>query len=125
MAACHRAAPPATPPIRAAGVAVAARDTTRPDYFAAAGTADPVEESVLSTRLMATVLAVNAVEGAHVARGDLLVRLDATELDASRRRASAAVDDATTARAPGAPDGRPDAAHVCRQRRAARAARCR
>ncbi len=97
-AACHRAPPSDTPPLRSTGVAVAVRDTTRADYFEAAGVANPIQQATLSTRLMATVLDVAVVEGARVSRGDVLVRLDAADLAARRRQATAAVDDATTMR---------------------------
>ena len=97
-AACHRAPAAGEPTSRFDGVAVVARDTIRTDYFEAAGVANPVQQATLSTRLMATVLEVGPVEGARVARGDLLVRLDAADLTARRGQAAAAVDDATSMR---------------------------
>lgn len=82
-----------TPP--AAGQAVAVIDTVRPDYFEATGVADPIERASLSTRLMATVTAVLPLEGARVHRGDVLVRLDASDLDAKRNQVAAGVAEAT------------------------------
>ena len=79
----------------ATGPAVAVIDTVRPDYFEATGVADPIERATLSTRLMATVTAVMPLEGARVQRGDLLVRLDASDLDAKRKQATAGVAEAT------------------------------
>jgi len=97
-AACHHP-PEATPPsARSADRAVAVRDTTRADLFEASGVADPIQQATLSTRLMGTVTEVHAVEGARVASGELLVRLDAADLVAQRRRATAGLDDATTMR---------------------------
>ncbi len=79
----------------ATGQAVAVIDTVRPDYFEATGVADPIERATLSTRLMATVTAVMPLEGARVHRGDLLIRLDASDLDAKRKQAAAGVAEAT------------------------------
>ena len=83
----------ATPPVT--GQAVAVIDTIRPDYFEATGVADPVERATISTRLMATVTAVMPLEGARVHRGDVLVRLDASDLDAKRKQVAAGVAEAT------------------------------
>ncbi len=85
--------PVAPPPVT--GQAVAVTDTIRPDYFEATGVADPVERATLSTRLMATITAVIPLEGAPVHRGDVLVRLDASDLDAKRKQVAAGVAEAT------------------------------
>ncbi len=96
LAACH-GRPPANPPAtRTPGTVIAVRDTSRADFFEAEGVANPVEEATLSTRLMATVLAVTVTEGARVSAGQLLVRLDAADLAARRKQATAAIEDATT-----------------------------
>ncbi len=96
VAACGRdAAPPRETVPPATGQAVAVTDTVAPAYFEASGTADPIARATLSTRLMATVLTVIPVEGAHVRRGDLLVRLDARDLDAKRTQAAAGVAEAS------------------------------
>jgi RND family efflux transporter MFP subunit len=79
----------------ATGEAVAVFDTVGPEYFEATGTAEPVERATLSTRLMATVLTVVPLEGARVHRGDLLVRLDAADLDAKRKQVAASLAEAT------------------------------
>jgi RND family efflux transporter MFP subunit len=83
----------ATPPVT--GQAVAVIDTVRPDYFEATGVADPVERATISTRLMATVTAVMPLEGARVRRGEVLVRLDASDLDAKRKQVAAGAAEAT------------------------------
>lgn len=96
IAACGGSKEPkavATPPVT--GQAVAVIDTVRPDYFEATGVADPVERATISTRLMATVIAVVPLEGARVHRGDVLVRLDASDLDAKRKQVAAGVAEAT------------------------------
>lgn len=95
LAACHRAPLPVVPSTPARGVAVAARDTSVADYFEAAGVANPIEQATLSTRLLATVLGVTVVEGARVSAGEVLMRLDAADLAARRRQASATADDAS------------------------------
>ncbi len=95
VAACGRgddAAPPA--PAHQAGTIVVVSDTVRPDYFEAAGIASATEQAALSTRLMATVRSVEVLEGARVHAGDTLVRLDASDLDARRHQARAAVTEA-------------------------------
>ncbi len=82
---------PATP----AGTPVAVVDTTVPDRFEANGTALPIREATLSTRLMATVLEVLVHEGDRVSAGQVLVRLDARDLDARRAQVEAGLAEAT------------------------------
>lgn len=95
-AACGRAKEPAAPATAPpSGTLVVAIDTVRPDYFEATGTAEAVEQATLSTRLMATVLTVGPLEGTRVHAGDVLVRLDASDLDAKRQQAAAAVSEAS------------------------------
>jgi RND family efflux transporter MFP subunit len=83
---------PALPTVT--GPAVAVIDTVGPEYFEASGTAEPVERATLSTRLMATVLMVVPLEGTRVRKGDVLVRLDASDLDARRKQAAAGIAEA-------------------------------
>jgi RND family efflux transporter MFP subunit len=78
-----------------AGAPVLVTDTTRPDQFAASGVAQPIEQATLSTRLMATITEVVPIEGARVTAGEVLVRLDARDLDAKRQQAAAALAEAT------------------------------
>ncbi|MCC7194296.1 MAG: efflux RND transporter periplasmic adaptor subunit [Gemmatimonadaceae bacterium] len=70
---------------------VAVVDTTLTATFAAAGTALPVFDATISTKLMGSVTAVLVTEGARVASGDPLVRLDAADLDAKARQAASNV----------------------------------
>ena len=81
------------------GERVAVTDTLIPDALDAAGTALPVRSATLGTKLMGTVTEVLVHEGDRVAAGQLLVRLDARELDARRIQVEAGLDDATAVRA--------------------------
>ena len=84
------AAPAAVPPA-ASGPTIAVVDTMLPTVFEASGAAQPVAEATLSTKLMGAVTAVLVTEGARVAAGAPLVRLDATDLDARSRQAAAGI----------------------------------
>jgi len=96
LAACGgEAAPPVADRGTQAGTAVLVTDTTVIDAFEAAGVAAPVRSATLSTKLMATVVAVEVHEGDRVAAGDLLVRLDARDLAARREQVDAALAEAT------------------------------
>ncbi len=70
------AARPATTP----GTAYVVRDTTVASTLDAAGTAEPIAEATLSTRLMGAVTAVLVHEGDLVAAGQPLVHIDARDL---------------------------------------------
>ncbi len=87
-------APPAGARVESGTFEVRVRDTTMEAILDAGGMAAPIERAVLATRLMATVTDVLVHEGDRVARGQLLLRLDARELDAKRAQVSASVADA-------------------------------
>ena len=95
LGACGKEAAP-TPaerlPLR--GTPVAVIDTVIVDAFDAAGIAEPVRLATLSTKLMGTVSAVLVEEGDRVAAGQLLVRLDARDLDARRAQVDAGLAEA-------------------------------
>ncbi len=96
---CGRAEAPApaeAPP--ATGVRVAVTDTIIDDAFEAAGIARPVRVATLSTKLMGTVTAVTVQEGDRVAAGQVLVRLDARDLDARRSQVEAGLAEADALR---------------------------
>jgi len=76
------------------GTPVAVRDTVLPATIEAAGTAEPLQRSTLSTRVMATVEAVLVREGDRVAAGQVLVRLDMRDLDARRSQVEAGLAEA-------------------------------
>ncbi len=77
------------------GRPVAVIDTVIADAFDASGVAEPVRAATLSTKLMASVTAVLVHEGDRVAAGQLLVRLDARDLDAKRAQVQAGLAEAT------------------------------
>lgn len=75
----------APPPARTA----VALDSTIPAVLPVSGVAEPVQQSTLSTKLMASVMEVSVREGDRVARGQVLVRLDARDVEARRAQATA------------------------------------
>ena len=64
----------------------------------AVGTIRPVHETTVGARLMARVVEVNLKAGQVVAAGDVLVRLDDTDLRAKRQQAEAVLNAAEAAR---------------------------
>lgn len=62
--------------------------------FDASGTADPIAEATLSTKLMGTVTEVLVHEGDHVRAGQLLLKIDARDLAAKAARIEAALSEA-------------------------------
>ncbi len=92
IAACGGEDKPAAAPVATAtGPTVAVVDTVLPAVFEASGPALPIAEATLSTKLMGAVTAVLVNEGTRVAAGTPLVRLDAADLDAKSRQASAGI----------------------------------
>jgi RND family efflux transporter MFP subunit len=69
-------------------------ETTITASFDAAGIAEPVEQARLSTRLMGNVTQVLAHEGDRVGKGQLLVRIDAREVEEKRSQAEAGIAEA-------------------------------
>jgi RND family efflux transporter MFP subunit len=88
--------PESAPPARATitGTPVAVIDTAIADEFTASGTAEPIRAATLSTKLMATVTEVRVHEGDHVTAGQLLVQLDARDLEAKRSQVEAGLANA-------------------------------
>lgn len=74
---------PAEQPV-VTGTRVAVIDSAIVDAYEAAGTAEPLRLATLSTKLMGTVNVVSVQEGDRVVRGQMLIRLDARDLDARR-----------------------------------------
>jgi RND family efflux transporter MFP subunit len=66
----------------------------RPAYVAVAGTAEPVQQAMLSTRLMGTVLDVAVREGDFVRRGQPLLRIDSRDLEAKASQLDASLAEA-------------------------------
>ena len=79
---------------RMPGAVYAVRDTNLRATFDASGTAAPLRQATLSTKLMGTVLEVLAQEGQSVAAGQPLVRIDARDLTAKASQVAASVADA-------------------------------
>ena len=96
-AACDRGEP--EPVVAAAtqqrtGTLYTVRDTVVEATFDAAGVAAPLQQATLSTKLMGTVIAVLVKEGAVVAAGQPLVRIDARDLTAKGAQTAASVAEA-------------------------------
>src|SRR5687767_3243881 len=85
----------AGPPVRVA--VVEARAVPWPSVYEAAGTVRPRVSAALSSRVMAYVREVRVRPGDRVRAGQLLVILDARDLDASLRQSEAAVVEASSA----------------------------
>ena len=80
------------------GYAWAVSDTLVAGVIDAAGTAEPIQQATLSTKLMGTVTAVLVREGDVVPAGAVLVRLDARELEARGRQVEAQLGEAEAVR---------------------------
>lgn len=74
-------------------------DTLLPNLMQADGTAAPMREAMLSTKLMATVTEVLVKEGDLVRAGQLLARLDARDVNARAEQVAASVAAAEAQRA--------------------------
>jgi len=92
MAGCGAPAPEPVPDTAAtplAGTPYVVADTLLVDGFDASGVAEPVQRSVLATKLMARVTSVLVHEGDRVVAGQVLARLDARELESRGERVAA------------------------------------
>lgn len=92
FAACQPKSPAA--PLPAANVAptrtvLVVHDTTIGTALEASGTAAPVREATLGTRLMGSVTEVLVHEGQRVRQGDVLARIDARDVNAKGMQAAA------------------------------------
>ncbi len=83
---------------REPGRVSAAVDTTIEATLDAAGVAEPIAQATLSTKLMGTVTAVLVREGARVAAGQVLVRIDARDLAARQSQAGAGIAESEAVR---------------------------
>ncbi len=79
---------------RIAGNVVAIKDTTVRARFAASGTAQPIQQATLSTKLMGSVTEVLVHEGDVVGAGAILLRIDASDLTAKSAQIAASIADA-------------------------------
>lgn len=71
------------------GTVITVADTTISTTLEATGVAAPLREATLSTKLMASVIGVDVLEGSVVRAGQVLVRLDARDLAAKREQVEA------------------------------------
>ncbi|HEX7979052.1 MAG TPA: efflux RND transporter periplasmic adaptor subunit, partial [Gemmatimonadaceae bacterium] len=76
------------------GATYTVHDTTIQAAFDAAGVAAPIQQATLSTKLMGTVTQVLVQEGDHVEANQVLVRIDARDLQAKSAQAAASVAEA-------------------------------
>lgn len=94
-AACSPSKPePVETPHRVAGRTYTVRDTVVQTVFEASGTATPLRQATLSTKLMGTVLQVLANEGDRIVAGQTLVRIDARDLAAKNSQVAASIAEA-------------------------------
>jgi RND family efflux transporter MFP subunit len=84
---------------KAPGFVADVRLVRMPLVETAVGTVRPVHETTIGAKLLARVVEVNLKAGQVVTAGDLLVRLDDTDLQARRRQAEAVLKAAQAARA--------------------------
>ena len=81
-----------------AGRVIEVRATTIPVVLEAAGIAEPIQQATLSTKLMGAVTAVLVHEGERVTRGQVLARIDASDVAAKRAQAGAGIAEAEAMR---------------------------
>ncbi len=85
-------------PHRVTGTAYTVKDTAVQTVFEASGTATPLRQATLSTKLMGTVLQVLAREGDRIVAGRTLVRIDARDLAAKHSQVAALIAEAEAVR---------------------------
>ncbi len=80
------------------GATYVVSDTVIEDVFQASGTAAPIQQATLSTKLMGAVTRVLVHEGDVVRAGQLLLAIDAQDLNAKRARVAAGLQEAEAVR---------------------------
>ncbi|WP_396216116.1 efflux RND transporter periplasmic adaptor subunit [Gemmatimonas sp.] len=88
----HTAATAAPAPV--SGTTLTLADTTLTSTYDANGVAEPMQQAIVSTKLMGTVTAVLVHEGDAVRSGQVLVQIDARDLNAKANQAAASIADA-------------------------------
>jgi RND family efflux transporter MFP subunit len=81
-------------PARLNGATITLKDTAMTAVFEASGVAEPMQQAMVSTKLMGTVTAVRVHEGDAVSAGQVLAEIDARDLTAKAAQVSAAIADA-------------------------------
>lgn len=84
----------AAAPLRQSGATLTLTDTTITTAFDASGVAEPMQQAMVSTKLMGTVIAVRVHEGDMVSAGQVLAEIDARDLTAKAAQVSASIADA-------------------------------
>ena len=79
---------------RVSGTTITLQDTTYTATFDASGVAEPMQQAMVSTKLMGTVTSVRVHEGDAVRAGQVLVEIDARDLTAKAAQVSAGIADA-------------------------------
>lgn len=105
IASSRSPAEPSTRPIPA-GAAVKARLVRMPRVESAVGSVQAVQETTIASRIIARVIEINLKAGQAVRRGEVLVRLDDTDLRARLQQAEASVVSAQAQRDQAAIDER-------------------
>lgn len=82
----------------AEGETVEARVVSQPRVETAVGTIQPVRRVELASRILARIIEVNLAAGQRVAEGDVLIRLDDTDLTAREKQVRAALEEAIATR---------------------------
>lgn len=93
----RRDATPVAPPAPIAVSTVTAAAQQWPAIYETTGTVRAGTSTVIAARLMGYIREVKVPEGDHVREGQLLVTLDARELDVNSSRATAALDEVRSA----------------------------
>jgi RND family efflux transporter MFP subunit len=92
LVSCGESPRESAPPVALAvppGTSYVVADTLLTEAIMASGVAEPMQRSVLATKLMARVTSVLVQEGDRIAAGQVLIRLDARELEAKGQRVAA------------------------------------
>lgn len=76
------------------GTTLTLRDTTIQTTFDASGVAEPMQQAMVSTKLMGAVTVVRVHEGDRVNAGQVLAEIDARDLTAKAAQVSASIADA-------------------------------
>ncbi|AMW05570.1 efflux RND transporter periplasmic adaptor subunit [Gemmatimonas phototrophica] len=84
----------AAKPALVSGTTLTLADTTIATTYEASGVAEPLQQAMVSTKLMGTVTAVTVQEGDAVRTGQVLVQIDARDLTAKANQVAASIADA-------------------------------
>jgi RND family efflux transporter MFP subunit len=85
-------------PVQRAGVTAIVRDSVIATIQNADGVSAPMQQALVATRLMAAITAVMVHEGDRVSAGQVLVRIDARDLDAKHAQVTSSIAAAEAAR---------------------------